>query len=534
MRGLPERTGPEGQVLPWDALRPQRLAAPVKVYVDHLSAHPLERDAGELYADPDGYLHADGSFSITPKDDSARPVMEIELEPEDGLYPLPYMAFQADGQPWEDDGAYPGAPAEKSRQSFFPDGSRSFEEIDRLGIDTHGMAGLISGKADIEFFRIMPPAGYSKGLEHDARSDSGTGDIRAESRGADYFAYRPYHLSVSPARPSLAALTNRVQAVADAEAHDGLLWTQGSPQIEETLYWFNLLIDTTRPICGCAAQRAQGEISADGPKNIVDSIAYLGSGAWADEAGRNRFGAVLLQEQQIFASREVAKVDARPGGYRALGGHGGVLGQISHRGKVWLPYAPTYRHTATSAVNIHRLPDSVPMVVGSGGDLKVRQITIRDGNGHLTEEAIPSVSVVKEGGYSEETFGLGPDDRPDMVARLEHKLSLGRLGGFVAEGLVPYGHQPAASVEALLRRAIFSGLPVVRVGRGAPEGYTDPAPFFLAGANLTATKARLLLMAVLMKFGALPPAADPDNPTETERARTQEAVSAMQEVFDTH
>jgi hypothetical protein len=32
-------------------------------------------------------------------------------------------------------------------------------------------------------------------------------------------------------------------------------------------------------------------------------------------------------------------------------------------------------------------------------------------------------------------------------------------------------------------------------------------------SNLTATKAQLLLMACLMKFGALPPAANPDQPT---------------------
>jgi L-asparaginase len=35
-------------------------------------------------------------------------------------------------------------------------------------------------------------------------------------------------------------------------------------------------------------------------------------------------------------------------------------------------------------------------------------------------------------------------------------------------------------------------------------------PSFIGGSNLTATKARLLLMACLMKFGALPPAANPD------------------------
>ena len=63
---------------------------------------------------------------------------EVTLRPEDGLYPLPYMARQANGQAWEGDGITPEAPAEQCRQPFYPDASRLFEEIDRLGIDDDG------------------------------------------------------------------------------------------------------------------------------------------------------------------------------------------------------------------------------------------------------------------------------------------------------------------------------------------------------------------------------------------------------------
>src|SRR5438477_59620 len=60
--GLPPLTGPDGGALRFDALRAQRLAAPVTVYVEQFSAHPLERDAAELYGPPDGYLDTDGKF----------------------------------------------------------------------------------------------------------------------------------------------------------------------------------------------------------------------------------------------------------------------------------------------------------------------------------------------------------------------------------------------------------------------------------------------------------------------------------------
>ena len=151
--GLPLRPNPDGSAPRFDVLRPQRLAAPATVYVQQFSAHPLEKDAAELYGPPDGYVDAAGAFREDRRSDTDIPVYRVELTPEDGLYPLPYMARQADGTAWEDDCAYPGAPASHSRQAYYPDGSRIFEEIDRFGMDEHGMGNLISRLADVDFYR---------------------------------------------------------------------------------------------------------------------------------------------------------------------------------------------------------------------------------------------------------------------------------------------------------------------------------------------------------------------------------------------
>jgi hypothetical protein len=76
-------------------------------------------------------------------------------------------------------------------------------------------------------------------------------------------------------------------------------------------------------------------------------------------------------------------------------------------------------------------------------------------------------------------------------------------------------------------KAVHSGLPVVRVGCGNTEGFVPlDNPVFIGGLNLTATKARPLLTACLLKFGALPPAANPDQPTAEERAAVCEKVTA--------
>ena len=532
--GLPVRKNRDGSNARFDALRAQRLAAPAKVYVECFSAHPLEADAAELYGPPDGYLDARNVFHKERTSPQDKAVFEIDILPDDGLYPLPYMARKSDGAAWEGECTEPGAPASQARQSFYPDGSRSFEEIDRLGIGAAGIGNLISSFADVDFYRVLPPAGYTKGLPASRRTDVGEGDIPPETRSKDFFAYRPYHLGEAPPRPALARLTNAARRIFDSDKYDGAIYTQGSPQIEEVAYWFNLLIDTTIPICGNAAQRPQGEISNDGPKNITDSVEYIASRVWADEQGRNRAGVIVLQEQRFFAAREVMKVDARPGGYVATGGHGGILGGMGYHGAAVLHYVPALRHTYLSEVNLSRIPSSVPVVSSLDGTIKRNETKIRQDNGDLLESAIPSVAIVKDGGFYAEEYLDDPAVTADLVALLARKLQTNRLAGFVIEGTTPYGKMTSSVRQRVLRKAIYSGLPVVRVGRGNPEGFADPDEYFIAGSNLTATKARMLLMACLLKFGSLPPARNPGQPTPAELSAIRTAVAAYQKIFDTH
>ena len=532
--GLPLLKGPDGAPHRFDALRAQRLAAPATVYVEQFSAHPLEADAAELYGPPDGYIGADGVLRTEAQNSDDKPVYEIELRPEDGLYPLPYMARQANGEAWEEECTYPGAPEEGARQGFYPDGSRSFEEIDRLSVDDAGHASMISSRANVDFYRGIPPGGFKKGLASHLRSDVGDGDIPPERRGEHFYPYKPFHLTSGATRPMLAKATNDMQALASCSDYDGVIWTQGSPDVEDSSYWFNLLIDTTRPICGNAAQRPHGQISNDGPANILDSIRYISSQVWADADGRDRCGSVVIQEQQIFAGREVAKVDARPGGYVATGGHGGVIGQIHYTGRIMMTYLPVYKHTYQSEVNTVRLPETAGAVRKGASGIERFEITVKDAEGKLLSDAIPVVSIVKDGGYSGLEIGDDPSIETDLIASIDQKLGLGRLAGFIFEGLVPYGIPTSEARRRVMLRAAMCGLPVVRVGRGKPQGWADYDPYHISGANLTATKARLLLMACLMKFGSLPAASDPDNPTAAELSATAAAVEAYQVIFDTH
>jgi hypothetical protein len=81
------------------------------------------------------------------------------------------MATQADGTAWEEECTSPGAP--NGRQGF-------------------------SSIATIDFYRGVPPSGFTKGLPAHLRSDKGEADIPSEIRGTHFFGYKPYHLAVAP------------------------------------------------------------------------------------------------------------------------------------------------------------------------------------------------------------------------------------------------------------------------------------------------------------------------------------------------
>ena len=86
----------------------------------------------------------------------------------------------------------------------------------------------------------------------------------------------------------------------------------------------------------------------------------------------------MLQEQQIFAAREVMKVDARPGGYVATGGHGGILGGMGYHGAAVLHYVPALKHTYLSDVNLSKIPSTVLVARSAGGRVERAETRIRD------------------------------------------------------------------------------------------------------------------------------------------------------------
>ena len=488
----------------FDHLVAQTLHEPVTVRIKKFSGHPLEEDAKLVY-------HDDG-----------KDYWEVELSPEDGAYLLPYMARRADGtqsgRPFEDADTRNPEMGFGGRQSFFPDASRLFTDIDRglSGRASDGGANLLDRIADYTFVRALPPAGYTQA---------------GEVAGQDFWPYSPRPIGKFPPMHTLARVANTVQQSLDSGNYDGALWLEGSPHLEETLYWLSLIIDTSLPLAGVSAQRAHGELSSDGDRNIVDAARYVASGQ-----GKG-LGAVGIVDEQIFAARVFKKADARPGGYRATGGHGGVLG--STKAPIYIWFSPTYKHTATSDLALSKLPNEVKFQEygDSEGTASVR---IKDEDGSLRGDVIAPVHIVKYGHYMAEEDTNNPDVEVDITARIKRGIDQEAEGsfnfhGFVLEAAAGSGSALPSQMAALAIAAL-SGMPVVRVGRGDHEGpiMTTLNDLTIEGSNLDSTKARTLLRAAMLKLGRLPKARDPWNPTNEEHASTVAAIARYQTIFVTH
>ena len=152
------------------------------------------------------------------------------------IWPAAPMA-QPTGVPFEERDTRDASLGYGGRQFFYPDAARIFEEIDRsiAGRAKDGSGSPLSKRADYEFFRVLPPGGFTRD---------------GEVSGQDFFPYMPYPIAHRPRYKDLAVAINMVRTVLSTGKFAGGIWLEASPTLEETLYWLNLLIDTDVPIVG--------------------------------------------------------------------------------------------------------------------------------------------------------------------------------------------------------------------------------------------------------------------------------------------
>lgn len=245
----------------------------------------------------------------------------------------------------------------------------------------------------------------------------------------------------------LLTLANRINALLLSPNVDGIVVTHGTNTLEETAFFLNLVVKSTKPVVLTAAMRPATAISADGPANLLNAVCLAAS---QDSRGR---GILVTLNDQIHSGRDVIKTHTT-----ALDAFKtpelGVLG-VLHEGTPHFFRQSLRRHTIQSDFNVAGLT-ALPRV-------DIIYCHIHDDLTHLQA----SIAAGAKG----------------IVAAATGN---GMISDIVKSGLV----------EANKR-----GLVVVRSSRCGSGSVTrvaqDDQTGFIAAGNLNPQKARILLMLAL-------------------------------------
>jgi len=125
---------------------------------------------------------------------------------------------------------------------------------------------------------------------------------------------------------------------------DGLVLVQGTNSLEETAYFLNLTVRSTKPIVVTGAQRPYTALSSDGPVNLLDAVRVAGA---QETHGK---GVVVVTNGEINAAREVTKTNT----YHVQAFRSRDLGLLGYADADRIVYyrAPTRRHTKDSEFDL--------------------------------------------------------------------------------------------------------------------------------------------------------------------------------------
>jgi L-asparaginase len=227
-------------------------------------------------------------------------------------------------------------------------------------------------------------------------------------------------------------LATRVQAAVDDPGVTGVVITHGTDTMEETAFFLNLVIRTTKPVVLVGAMRPATAISADGPMNLYNAVAVARHREAADR------GVLVVANDEVHFAREVAKTNTtQVGTFRAT--HRGLAG-IVNSGRLHFYAPPVRRHTAGSEFSVHRLTalprvDIIYAHAGMGRELLDAAVSagaqgiviagVGDGNMSATAQAAAAdaarrgVAIVRSsrtgGGVVERNIEID-DDRAGFIA----------------------------------------------------------------------------------------------------------------------
>ena len=536
--GLAPLTNPDGTPARFDVLRPQRLARPAVVYVEQFSAHPLEADAAELYGPPDGYLDATANFHKERQSPGDKAGVRSRAAP--GRWPLSAAVHGASGRrPRLGCRRRAGRSRPRTRAGNRSSRTARGRRGDRSA--RHRRARHRQSHLRVCRGRLLPrPAGRPatrRACRPAGAPISARATFRAETLGKDFFPYRPPHLGQHPPRPGLARdhqrRAGRARRAASMPARSGRKAVRASKRRSTG----STCCSTRR--CRCAATRPSvrtGMISNDGPKNLVDSVDFITSRVWADEDG----------QEPRRAGADPGAADFR--GARSAEGRRAARRLCRDRRPRRHPGRFRFRRDRRSSPMCRRRGTPIDLMSTCRGCRPRSSACARRGGRADAGDRRRSKAA-----RASSWTAPSPRSRSSRMATTSptittaasrarstcwpcstHKLRRAPLAGFVLEGLSPYGTTTSRAAHQAMLRAVCSGMPVARVGRGNNEGFTQAVDPFIGGAQSHLDQGAPAADGLPDEFRQPAARGQPGTADQGGARRDPRKLVAYQAVFDTH
>ncbi|NDZ12964.1 L-asparaginase [Variovorax sp. WS11] len=246
---------------------------------------------------------------------------------------------------------------------------------------------------------------------------------------------------------NLMVLAKRVSALSKQADVDGIIITHGTDTLEETAYFLNLVVRTSKPIVVVGSMRPGTALSADGALNLYDAVNVAAS---KDASGK---GVLVTMNDEIQSGRDVSKVvNIKTEAFKS---QWGPLGMIVEGKNYWFR-APVKRHTTQSEFNIDEITalPAVDIVYGYGnvpataidafGKSGAKALVLAGtGNGSVADRIVPVLQKLRSDGVqiirsSRVSDGFvirnaeQPDDKYDWVVAHDLKPQKARILAMVA------------------------------------------------------------------------------------------------------
>ena len=198
-------------------------------------------------------------------------------------------------------------------------------------------------------------------------------------------------------------LAKRVNALLAQPNVDGIVITHGTDTMEETAYFLNLVVKSSKPVVMVGAMRPSTAISADGPINLYNAVVIASS---KESAGK---GVLVALNDQINGARDVTKTNtATLDTFKAQ--DFGLLGYVQNS-KAHFYRASTRKHTTETEFDVSKL-DALPAVDIDYGHANANTVALKAfaaagdkgviyagvGDGSLAAQVKPTLEQLRKAG----------------------------------------------------------------------------------------------------------------------------------------